>query len=186
MSLSMSCAYSLVRFRLCRLPGNVPARQLLDHRHDAPSRSRWSAGARWVLLPFANATETPLASQRAEAVATGLAQSLGLAEIAHYPQNLQDDNLFEAGQGRAQDQALNWAHEQKARYALTGTVQEWRYKVGVDGEPAVGVALQVIDLNDGRIVWSSVGARAGWSRESLAAVAQKLITGMLEPLAKAR
>jgi hypothetical protein len=58
---------------------------------------------------------------------------------------------------------------------VQGAVDEWRYKVGVDGEPAVGVALQVVDLQSGAVVWSAVGAKSGWSREALAAVAQKLI-----------
>lgn len=135
--------------------------------------------AKWVVLPFVNATETPLAGQRAEAVAQGLVQSFGVADIQRYPQTMQDETLLEAGQGKSQEQALSWAKGQGARFALTGTVQEWRYKVGVDGEPAVGVSLQILDLNDGRIVWSGVGAKSGWSRESLAAVAQKLLKSML-------
>jgi len=148
---------------------------------DTAPTANFALGDRWVMLPFANATETPLAGQRAEAVAMGLVQSMGLSDIQAYPQNLQDENLFEAGQGRTQEQSLAWARTQQARYALTGTVQEWRYKVGVDGEPVVGVVLQVIDLSDGRIAWSAVGAKSGWSRESLAAVAQKLIKSMLQP-----
>jgi hypothetical protein len=139
-----------------------------------------------VLLPFANATETPLAGQRAEAVALGLTRSLGIADVQVYPQSLQDDAVLETGQGKLREQSLDWARSQKARFALTGTVQEWRYKVGVDGEPAVGVMLQIVDLSDGSTIWSGVGARSGWSRESLAAVAQKLMKTMLEPLAKAR
>jgi len=137
--------------------------------------------ARWVLLPFVNTTDTPLAGQRAEAVALGLVQSMGLRDIQRYPQAMGDDSLFEAGAGRTQGQALSWAQDQKARYALTGTVQEWRYKVGVDGEPAVGVTLQVLDVSDGHVIWSAVGARSGWSRESLAAVGQKLMKEMLAP-----
>lgn len=142
--------------------------------------------ARWVVLPFANATETPLAGQRAEAVALGLAQTLGVGDIQRYPASLQDDTLFEAGPGRAREQGLAWARNQQARYALIGTVQEWRYKVGVDGEPAVGVMLQVIDVGEGRVLWSAVGAKSGWSRESLAAVAQKLMKSMLTPAFGAR
>ena len=65
------------------------------------------------------------------------------------------------------------------RHALVGAVDEWRYKVGVDGEPAVGLALQVLDLQSGNVVWSAVGARSGWSRESLAGVAQKLVRDLL-------
>lgn len=152
---------------------------------DAAKPVAFDRDARWVLLPFANTTDTPLAGQRAETVALGLVQSMGLRDIQRYPQKLQDDSLFESGGGDTQAQALAWAHGLQARYALGGTVQEWRYKVGVDGEPAVGVTLQVIDLADGHVIWSAVGAQSGWSRDSLAAVAQKLMKSMLAPGFKA-
>jgi hypothetical protein len=59
-------------------------------------------------------------------------------------------------------------------------VDEWHYKVGIDGEPAVGMTLQIIDLAEGdRVVWSAASGKSGWSREALSAVAQKLIKDML-------
>jgi polysaccharide biosynthesis protein PelC len=167
---------------VCLIAGLLAACSTID---TAPAVSI-DRSAKWVVLPFSNATETPLAGQRAEAVAAGLVQSMGVKAIQRYPQNLQDENLFEPGQGgRNPDQALEWAKSVEAKYALTGTVQEWRYKVGVDGEPAVGVTLQVVDLADGHVVWSGVGAKSGWSREALAAVAQKLMRSMLAPAFKA-
>jgi hypothetical protein len=65
---------------------------------------------------------------------------------------------------------------------MTGAVDEWRYKVGVDGEPAVGLVLQVIDLGTGNVVWTATGARSGWSREALSAVGQKLMRDLLGDL----
>ncbi|MDU7588518.1 MAG: penicillin-binding protein activator LpoB, partial [Acidovorax sp.] len=76
--------------------------------------------------------------------------------------------------------ALAWAREQGVRYALAGTVDEWRYKVGVDGEPAAGITLQIIDVQSGDILWSGAGGKSGWSREALSAVAQKLIRELLQ------
>jgi hypothetical protein len=63
-----------------------------------------------------------------------------------------------------------------------GSVQEWRYKVGIDGEPAVGVTMKVLDLSTGQIVWSVSGAKSGWSRQALSAVAQSLLTEMFDGL----
>jgi hypothetical protein len=74
---------------------------------------------------------------------------------------------------------LAWARQQGARYALAGSVDEWRYKVGVDGEPAAGVALQIIDVASGETLWSGAGGKSGWSREALSAVAQQLIRNLL-------
>ncbi len=78
--------------------------------------------------------------------------------------------------------ALEWARGERARYALTGAVQEWRYKVGVDGEPAVGISLQLIDVASGQVVWSATGGDSGCSRASLSGTAQKLLRRLLAPL----
>lgn len=149
--------------------------------HSAPSGADKSAA--WVLLPFGNATETPFAGQRAEAVTENLLRALGVANVQRYPSDLQRDNLFETGQAKDDAKAIEWAKAQGARYAVTGTVDEWRYKVGVDGEPAVGLALTVLDVGSGQRVYSAVGGKSGFSRESLAGVAQKLARELLGPLA---
>lgn len=149
----------------------------------SPSAALEPAG-RWAVLPFANNTETPLAGSRAEAIAEALLRARGVAEVHRYPAALQQEALFDAGDRKAQEAALEWAKKDGARYALAGHVDEWRYKVGVDGEPAVGVALSVIDVKTGQTVWSGVGGRSGWSREALAAVAQKLMRELLEQAVK--
>jgi hypothetical protein len=142
------------------------------------------ANVRWAVLPFANNTETPLAGSRAEAVADALLRARGVADVRRYPAALQQEALFEAGERKAQEAGLEWAKKEGARYALVGHVDEWRYKVGVDGEPAVGIALSVIDVGTGQTVWSGVGGRSGWSREALSAVAQKLMRDLLEQAVK--
>ena len=139
------------------------------------------ANAEWTVLPFANHTETPMAGSRAESVAEALLHARGVGRIKRYTSSAQAEVLFDAGDTKRQEQALAWAKEQGVRYALGGSVDEWRYKVGVDGEPAVGVALSVVDVSSGRTVWSGVGARSGWSRDALSAVAQKLLKSLLEP-----
>jgi polysaccharide biosynthesis protein PelC len=146
--------------------------------HSAPG-ARLERGARWTMLPIVNHTDVPQAGLRAEAITEGLLRARGVGSLARYPTALNPETLFEPSERRAQVDAQEWAKKQGIRYGLTGAVDEWRYKVGVDGEPAVGVALQVIDLQSGDVVWSAVGAKSGWSRESLAGVAQKLIRELL-------
>lgn len=135
--------------------------------------------ASWVVLPFSNHTETPLAGNRAEAIALALLHAQGVGKVQRYDSSSQQEALFDAGSSKRQQEALEWARERKARYALTGAVDEWRYKVGVDGEPAAGVTLQIIDVASGDILWSGTGGKSGWSREALSAVAQKLIRDLL-------
>jgi len=136
--------------------------------------------AAWVVLPFANHTETPLAGSRAEAIAEALLRTNGMKSVKRYPGAAQQEALFDAGERKQQDEALAWAKQQGARYALGGAVDEWRYKVGVDGEPAAGVTLQIIDVASGETLWSGTGGKSGWSREALSAVAQQLIRDLLK------
>lgn len=136
--------------------------------------------ALWVVLPFANHTETPLAGNRAEAITEALMRAQGLNRVKRHPNWTQQEALFDNGERRQLEEALNWAKEQGARYAVTGAVDEWRYKVGVDGEPAAGVTLQIIDVNNGDTLWSGTGGKSGWSREALSAVAQQLIRDLLK------
>lgn len=146
-------------------------------RGTAPPLAR---DALWVVGGFANNTETPLAGQRAEAVVGTLLAASGLPQVQRLP-DAENESLFEPKASQAADAALSQARTRGARYLLTGSVDEWRYKVGVDGEPAVGLALQLVDVETGKAIWSAVGGKSGWSRESLAAVAQQLARKLLEP-----
>ena len=136
-------------------------------------------GAKWVMLPVLNHTEVPQAGLRAEAIVEGLLRSGGVNNITRYPAVMNADTLFEPSERKVYIEAEKWARIQNARYAVYGAVDEWRYKVGIDGEPAVGVALHIIDLQSNEVVWSGVGGKSGWSRESLSGVAQKLIRELL-------
>ncbi|WP_373377466.1 penicillin-binding protein activator LpoB [Cupriavidus nantongensis] len=145
----------------------------------APALAR---GETIAVLPIVNYTETPQAGLRAEAIAESLLKTGGVASLKRYPASLNPETLFEPAEREAVGKALEWARAEKARYALTGAVQEWRYKVGVDGEPAVGISLQLLDVNSGEVVWSATGSDSGWSRASLSGTAQKLLRRLLAPL----
>lgn len=153
---------------------------------DVAPAPRLDKNAKWVVLPLANHTETPGAGQRAAALLDGVLRAHGFAELSRAPATLATESLFETGDtnAAAQEKAMAWARGAGVRYALAGSVTEWRYKVGVDGEPAVGLTLHVIDMTSGATLWSATGARSGWSREALAAVAQKLARDLTAPLAR--
>lgn len=143
------------------------------------------AGAPWALLPFANHTETPQAGLRAETIAENVLRAQGVRNIRHYPSTLNTETLFEPADRKQLEAALEWARAENLKYALTGSVDEWRYKVGIDGEPAVGMTLQLIDVANGEVIWAASGGKSGWSREALAAVAQKLSRTLLSPVISA-
>ncbi len=137
---------------------------------------------KWVILPLINHTDTPQAGLAAEAIVEHLLLRRGITELTRYPATLNKDTLFDPAGRKVQEEAMTWAKQQGARYALSGAVHEWRYKVGIDGEPAVGVTLQLIDLTTGEIVWSAAGAKSGWSREALAHVGQELLAKLVASL----
>ena len=132
-----------------------------------------------AMLPLANLTDVPQAGLRAESMLESALRQAGLGQLVLYPPNLNPETLFEPGERKAQLEAEKWARAQGIRYAISGAVSEWRYKVGVDGEPAVGLQLQVRDLQTDQVVYSAAGGRTGWSREALSAVAQKLTAQLI-------
>jgi TolB-like protein len=140
------------------------------------------AQAKWALLPVVNNTDTPQAALSAEAMLEHLARKRGITGLLHYPAALSRDSLFEPTERKVTEEAQKWALDQGARFGLTGSVEEWRYKVGIDGEPDIGVTLKVIDLSNGQVVWSASGAKSGWSREALSAVAQGVLGNLLGSL----
>jgi len=132
-----------------------------------------SRDASWGVAPLVNFAQAPQAGERAEQILISILAEQGVTPLM-YPQQPQKDLLLQDDRER-QSQALAWAREQKLAYVITGSVEEWQYKNGLDGEPAVGISLQIFEPATGRVVWSSSGARAGWSRESVAGAAQKVL-----------
>jgi TolB-like protein len=140
------------------------------------------AGAKWAVLPIVNHTETPQAGLRCESITESVLRTLGVRDIERYPAEMNADLLLDPTDRKLAEQALAWAKGRNARYVVTGSVEEWRYKVGVDGEPVVGVALAVTDLRTGAVIYSASGGKSGWSREALTSVAQKLVKELLSEL----
>ncbi len=135
----------------------------------------------WALLPFINNTETPYAAERAESVTAALLYARGVRRLERFSADSKDEqNGISMDRGeRRQREAREWAKGLEARYALSGTVNEWRYKVGLDGEPVAGIAMQLVDIPSGKVVWSGAAGRSGWSRAAVSAVAQQVIDQLL-------
>jgi hypothetical protein len=149
----------------------------------APAPPPLQSGAPWSVLTIRNDTETPLAGNRAVAIVDSVLRAQGMNNLVVAPAAAHGEVLAEASDEQALAKSLAWARTQKIRYGITGTVTEWRYKAGVDGEPVVGLTLQLLDVESGKVLWSASGGRSGFSRESLAAVAQELVQKLTQPLA---
>lgn len=140
-----------------------------------------SRNASWVLLPVVNQSQAPQAGERVEALVETELRVLGL-DPRHYPVGTGHNPLALLDEERRFRTALQWARRQKFRYGVTGSVQEWRYKSGLDGEPAAGISLRVIDVDSGKVLWAASGARTGWGYESLSGTATKLVHQLLGAL----
>ncbi len=141
--------------------------------------------ARWIQLPLVNLAESPRAAERAEAILATHLRARGVRDLASHTErpDAGDSGLLEQlDDSRRQREALLYARAEGYRYAVAGSVDEWGYKRGLDGEPAVGISLQLIDAASGAVLWSASGARTGWGFESAAGAANRLLDELLDGL----
>lgn len=137
--------------------------------------------ARWVALPWTNLADTPQAGERAEAILTTLLRARGIQPDLPPVEGFGADLALADGRQRA-EHALSWARKEGFAFAITGTVTEWSYRSGPEGEPAVGLSVMVVELPGGEVVWSASGARSGWAREPVSGAAQVLLEELLAKL----
>lgn len=132
-----------------------------------------------AILPFANNTETVQADTRAASIVSDLLH-IQHVHVMVYPESGDCKQLLECkNTSEKERQAIIWARKHNARFTITGSINEWRYKVGLDGEPSVSITLRIVDLQTKQVVWSAVGSKVGGSRSGLGDIAQNLIMEML-------
>ena len=114
-----------------------------------------------VVMPFKNLSQTPYAGIKASLVAEGVLRSKGYNVIRGY--RLINDKVV--------------LKDINSTYTLDGRVIEWKYKTGIDGEPAVSVYVELKDKK-GAVLFSSVGSKSENGYKSLGLTAQELFEGM--------
>lgn len=148
----------------------------------AAAPTHLNRAAPWAVLPLDNNTASPYAGERVQSQLAALLRSKDMRNVLIAPRHSQSGPLPIDNDAHAQRQFIKWARKHQARYALTGSVNEWRYKIGLDGQPVVGFALELIDLKQNRTIWSGVASASGDSREGLAVLSQKVLDEMLDRL----
>lgn len=141
-----------------------------------------SRQARWGILPFANNTQTPQAGAKVSAMLTSVLRAKGVRNIITYKQVACDKLMGCSTDQITTKQIMVWGKRNHVSYAMQGTVNEWRYKVGLDGEPSVNVTLALLDTKNGHVVWSAVGSKTGGSRSGLSDIGQNLIVKLTSKL----
>jgi hypothetical protein len=135
----------------------------------------------WALMPVSNYSQSPQAGQQLEDLLESILFQRGVS-LAQYPREAIPTELPTMASNTATTLQKAWLAEQDADYILSGSVQEWHYKTGLDGEPAVTVTLTLHKKSSNELIWSVTGARSGWGRESVGYAAHKVITTLLADL----
>jgi hypothetical protein len=150
-------------------------------QHLRPSRPL-PKSAQWVVLPVVNLSATPLAGEKVEALLDNALRLHGLENLYRQRPGSAGGGDLLLNDNRRYELALDAARKGPANFGVTGEVEEWRYKSGLDGNPAVGLTLRVIALPSGRVVWTASGAKTGWGYANVSGTAQQLIDDLLKGL----
>lgn len=120
------------------------------------------------VFAFENYTDTPQAGQRAANLMDGMLSAKGYSTV-----NQVDDVT------RSLSTKRSLAKREHSRYIFTGGVTEWRYKTGIDGEPAISLQCKLIESATGKVVWTAAGSDNAWGNASIGTTAQGLFENLL-------
>src|SRR5688572_10801467 len=134
---------------------------------------------RLLLPPFVNATDDQHAG-RALTELTGSA----LVE-AGVPLFQTEESLLKSAADQAQGPDGRYAELARtvsATHLLIGTVHEYRYKTDLDGDPAVGITLRLVDAASGETLWQGTSGNVGYAFASLTSTSQKAVRSLVQQL----
>ena len=126
----------------------------------------------YAIASFWNYTETPMAGLRAASIVESVLSQKNIA--LHSLIAGSDDVALKEGKQELFKLQQKQAKTLGASYLITGNVQEWQYKTGIDAEPVVSYSIKVIDLSNNAIVFNAVGAKSAWGHKSIGVVAQEI------------
>ena len=120
------------------------------------------------LFRLNNYTDTPRAGMRASNIVEGILLAKGYRVNSHLKEKLP-----------SMKKARKIAKEEGSKYFMYGGVSEWRYKTGIDGEPAVSLQLSLYKTKKSKLVWSATGSDSDWGNASIGTTAQNLLNEMI-------
>jgi hypothetical protein len=152
---------------------NITTKHITDHKINKASK--------WAILPIANYSESPFAGEKIENILESILRIDGINNLSKYPKLEKPGEIPILDNQLRFQRGLEWAKENKYKYSIHGSIEEWRYKSGVERKPAVGITLHIQDIETGKIYWTGTAAATGSGRDSVSGVAKRLLTKMLEP-----
>ena len=134
---------------------------------------------RLLLPPFVNATDDEHASRALTEMAGSMLIEAGL------PLFQTEETLLRSAADKANGPDGRYAELARtvgASHLLIGTVHEYRYKTDLDGDPAVGLTLRLIDAATGQTLWQGSSGNVGYAFASVTSAAQKALRSLLRDL----
>lgn len=138
-----------------------------------------SSAENWALLPIVNLSKTPLAGNRAAALVETHLRARGVKNLEAYKAPVNQSVIALLDEAGQLNNAKQWARQNGFRYGITGDVQEWSYKNGLDNEPSIGMTLKFVDLHSDEVMWAASATRTGWGYSNLSSTASKTIEELL-------
>lgn len=129
-------------------------------------------GKKYAISSFWNYTETPMAGLRASTIVESVLSEKNI--ILYSLIEGSDEVELSSTKTDFLKAKIETAKNIDADYLITGNVQEWRYKTGIDGEPVVSYSIKIIDLKENTVVFNGVSAKSGWGHKSIGVVAQEI------------
>ena len=120
------------------------------------------------LFKLNNYTDTPRAGMRAASILEGILLTKGY-----------DVNSHIMNKELSIKKAKKIAKQDGSKYFMYGGVSEWRYKTGIDGEPAVSLQCSLYKTKGMKLVWSASGSDSDWGNASIGTTAQDLLSEMI-------
>ena len=124
------------------------------------------------VIPFANFTQTQLAGYKVAGIVEGVFKSKGFnisKSLWNFPE--EDYTLNEI---------KNIINHTNSNYIVTGYVNEYRYKTGIDGEPAVSITIKIYDNNKHKYIYTATISKIGNTYDSLSLITQNAINKILD------
>ena len=121
-----------------------------------------------TLFRLNNYTDTPRAGMRASNLVEGVLLSKG-----YVIKNRMVEKVPTLKKARS------IAQNDGSKYFIYGGVSEWRYKTGIDGEPAVSLQVSLYKTENLEVVWSATGSDSDWGNASIGTTAQDLLHKMM-------
>lgn len=146
----------------------------MSFKNISPKMIEIDKSSKIAVLTFINNSETPSAGLKIKNIVENELFSKNY-NVYFLNSDSDTDNITEKDiYGKIEEM------KSKVRYFVFGYVNEWRYKSGIDFEPAVSITLNIYDSKTESIIWSGRISQNGSSYTSTSYLASKAIKKVLK------